>query len=69
MNVVFIIRFLLLSIAVFANGYLCYKEPLWWLAGLFSDLAQPLKDLLSAMIERYRAKTEAIKKKNKEAQQ
>ncbi len=35
----------------------------------FSDLAQPLKDLLNAMIERYRAKTEAIKKKNKEAQQ
>ncbi len=38
MNVVFIIRFLLLSIAVFANGYLCYKEPLWWLAGLSAYL-------------------------------
>ena len=31
------------------------------------DLGGPLRSWLNAMIERYRAKTEAIKHKNKEA--
>ena len=44
MNGTLIIRIVLLLISVFANGYLCYKEPIWWLVGLSEYLMAEVID-------------------------